>query len=177
MIWLIYALREMGLTGICFLFYKKPITSLDDGLGVKEIGMFVTHPSRKVAKSLLLGEIYADLRSKWPKPTLKEIDDNEARLLGFKEGCDRGVEKVHVEVEGGQSMEDVKVEVGGVSEDGGCRSGCSGGGDDGSSGGGENRLSQYNFGEDYESMEEAEMESETHEAYTKTEGLTLRQRK
>ncbi|GAA0157697.1 hypothetical protein LIER_14909 [Lithospermum erythrorhizon] len=56
--------------------------------GVREIEMFVTHPTRKVAKSLVLGETYADLRSKWSKATLKEIDDDEARLLGFNEGCD-----------------------------------------------------------------------------------------
>ncbi|GAA0147039.1 hypothetical protein LIER_06839 [Lithospermum erythrorhizon] len=98
MIWLMYCLREMELTVICFLFYKKPMTSLNNGLvhiktqedvdemlewtrGVREIRIYVTHPSRKLAKSLLLGEIYGDLRCEWHTTTLKEIDDEELRLL------------------------------------------------------------------------------------------------
>ncbi|GAA0142516.1 hypothetical protein LIER_03399 [Lithospermum erythrorhizon] len=101
MIWLMYCLREMGLTGICFLFYKKPMTSLNNGLvqlktqqdvddilewtkGVREIGIYVTHTSRKLAKSLMLGEMYADFRHKWPKDTLKETSDEEAKLLGYR---------------------------------------------------------------------------------------------
>ncbi|GAA0173551.1 hypothetical protein LIER_41546 [Lithospermum erythrorhizon] len=81
----------------------KPSLSLDNGLvhlktqadvddmikwvrGVREIGMYVTHLSGMIAKNMLLLEMYNSLRSKWPKATLKEIDDEKARLLGFEEG-------------------------------------------------------------------------------------------
>ncbi|GAA0187232.1 hypothetical protein LIER_34520 [Lithospermum erythrorhizon] len=93
----------MGMTGICFLYYKKLSLSLDNGLvhlnmqadlddmvkwvrGFREIGMYVTHPSRMIAKNMLLLEMYNSLRSKWPKATLKEIEYEEARMLGFEEG-------------------------------------------------------------------------------------------
>ncbi|GAA0166789.1 hypothetical protein LIER_21866 [Lithospermum erythrorhizon] len=111
--------------------------------GVRKIGIFVAHPTRRLAKSLLLGEVYGDLRSKWSKATLKEIDDEEARLLGFKESCkadvgrgvgngvgnvqllpwypveEEGIERLeehHTEVQGDQRMEDGEVEVQGVDD-------------------------------------------------------------
>ncbi|GAA0175827.1 hypothetical protein LIER_28926 [Lithospermum erythrorhizon] len=102
MLWLLYWLLELGLTGICFLYYKKLMAFLDDGLvhlrtqddvdemvrwvnGVKEIGIYVSHPSREYAKSLILGETYNSFRSKWPKATPTEINDVEVRLMGLKE--------------------------------------------------------------------------------------------
>ncbi|GAA0164948.1 hypothetical protein LIER_20468 [Lithospermum erythrorhizon] len=68
MIWLMYALRQMGMIGIFLLFYKNAMHSLDDGLvqlktqgdvddmirwakGFREIGMFVTHPSRSLLRA------------------------------------------------------------------------------------------------------------------------------
>ncbi|GAA0148028.1 hypothetical protein LIER_07578 [Lithospermum erythrorhizon] len=88
--------------------------------GVRKIGMFVTHLSRKLAKSLLLGEIYDSIRSMWPKATLKELDDEEANSLGFKENSNKKIpllpwyldDSTVVEeenVDGGQRMEDVEV--------------------------------------------------------------------
>ncbi|GAA0151536.1 hypothetical protein LIER_10236 [Lithospermum erythrorhizon] len=59
--------------------------------GVRKIGIFVTHPSRKLAKSLLLGEIYDSIRSMWPKATLKELDDKKANSLGFKENSNKKI--------------------------------------------------------------------------------------
>ncbi|GAA0149539.1 hypothetical protein LIER_08689 [Lithospermum erythrorhizon] len=140
--------------------------------------MFVTHPSRKLAKSLLLGEIYADVRSKWSKATLRKIDDEEAKLLGFKESCSMDVgssvgemDADNVEVQG---LDDVEVEVQGLKEDRGE------GMDDFIE---DNNIifedydhdtkafmREYNFGEDYGPMEEAELDSEPHEAYTETGG-------
>ncbi|GAA0152625.1 hypothetical protein LIER_11057 [Lithospermum erythrorhizon] len=93
--------KDYGLTGICFLFYKKPMTSLNNGLvhlktqqdvddmlewtkGIKKIGIYVTHPSRKLAKSLILGEMYVDFKRKWPKATFKEIGDEKVMLLGYR---------------------------------------------------------------------------------------------
>ncbi|GAA0186894.1 hypothetical protein LIER_34182 [Lithospermum erythrorhizon] len=166
------------------------MTSLDDGLvqlktqkdvddmirwakGVREIGMFVAHPSRKLAKSLLLGKIYDSIRSKWPKATLKELDDDEAKLLGFKEkDCNRdggyrssgggGQEFDEMEVQGGEGIEEVEVE--GlqridtflddnniVFEDYDCDT--------------EAFMGEDNFGEDYEPIEEEKMEGKTQEAY------------
>ncbi|GAA0174724.1 hypothetical protein LIER_28057 [Lithospermum erythrorhizon] len=56
-------------------------------------------PSRKLVESLLFGELYVDLRSKWPKATLKEIDDEE----------DEGVEDGNVEFQGLDTGEDGNV--------------------------------------------------------------------
>ncbi|GAA0141167.1 hypothetical protein LIER_02374 [Lithospermum erythrorhizon] len=78
------------------------MASLDDGLvhlrtqedvdeivrwvrGVKEIGIYVSHPGREYDKSLILGEMYNSFRSKWPKATMTEINDVEVRLMGSKQ--------------------------------------------------------------------------------------------
>ncbi|GAA0152386.1 hypothetical protein LIER_10880 [Lithospermum erythrorhizon] len=115
----------MGMTGICFLYYKKPSLSFDNRLvhlqmqahvddmvkwvrGVREIGMYVTHPSRMIAKNMILLEMYNSLRSMWPKATLKEIDDEKARLLGFEEECEQKGEVQEGEVANeGNDEEDV----------------------------------------------------------------------
>ncbi|GAA0174368.1 hypothetical protein LIER_27771 [Lithospermum erythrorhizon] len=52
---------------------------------VRQIDFYVMHPSRKYAKSVLLGEMYADIRSYWHKAVLKEINDVEARLISEKD--------------------------------------------------------------------------------------------
>ncbi|GAA0185709.1 hypothetical protein LIER_32997 [Lithospermum erythrorhizon] len=52
---------------------------------VRVIEFYVTHPSHEYAKSLLLGEMYANIRSYWLKAVLKEINDVEARLISEKD--------------------------------------------------------------------------------------------
>ncbi|GAA0155316.1 hypothetical protein LIER_13073 [Lithospermum erythrorhizon] len=70
--------------------------------------MFVTHPSRKLAKSLLLGEIYNSIRSNWPKATLKELDDEEAKSL--EENVEGRQRIEDVKVQGGQRFEEMEVQ-------------------------------------------------------------------
>ncbi|GAA0156477.1 hypothetical protein LIER_13969 [Lithospermum erythrorhizon] len=117
--------------------------------------MFFTHPSRKLAKSLLLGEIYADLR--------KEERVEEERVEG-----DQEMEADNVEVQGVKGESSVRVErIDEANVDDFMK---------------DNNIffedfdhdtkafmRKDNFGEDYEYMEKAEMESETHEAYTEIE--------
>ncbi|GAA0158813.1 hypothetical protein LIER_15747 [Lithospermum erythrorhizon] len=59
--------------------------------GVRELGMYVHHPGRNLVKSLLLGEMYADIRSRWPKASLKELDDEEVRLYNAQNQSARDV--------------------------------------------------------------------------------------
>ncbi|GAA0145799.1 hypothetical protein LIER_36195 [Lithospermum erythrorhizon] len=58
---------------------------------VRELRMYVHHPSRKLVKSLLLGEMYVDIRSRWPKESLKELDDKEVRLYNAQNQSARNV--------------------------------------------------------------------------------------
>ncbi|GAA0169852.1 hypothetical protein LIER_24239 [Lithospermum erythrorhizon] len=49
--------------------------------GVRTLHVYVTHPTKKYVYSLLLGEIYAEIRKMWPKFILREIDDIEATRI------------------------------------------------------------------------------------------------
>ncbi|GAA0165994.1 hypothetical protein LIER_21257 [Lithospermum erythrorhizon] len=86
---------------------KKEIhTIFPEIMGVRELGMYVHHPSRKLVKSLLLGEMYVDIRSRWPKASLMELD--------YEEGVEvEEVEVQGVDVQGGEveRVEVQKVEV------------------------------------------------------------------
>ncbi|GAA0176512.1 hypothetical protein LIER_29489 [Lithospermum erythrorhizon] len=49
--------------------------------GVRTLDVYVTHPTKKYVYSLLLGEIYAEIRKMWPKCVLREIDDIEVKRI------------------------------------------------------------------------------------------------
>ena len=85
-------LQKVGCEGLCFYYYKKPGTRLANGLvhirlntdlgdfldyalEYREIEMFVTHPTKKQFKNMLLLEMYHSLRAMWPKATLEEVTD------------------------------------------------------------------------------------------------------
>ncbi|GAA0145800.1 hypothetical protein LIER_36196 [Lithospermum erythrorhizon] len=74
--------------GLVHLKTQKDVENMVQWVkGVRELGMYVHHPSQKLAKSLLLGakslllgEMYVDIRSRWHKASLNELDNEEVRL-------------------------------------------------------------------------------------------------
>ncbi|GAA0171280.1 hypothetical protein LIER_25352 [Lithospermum erythrorhizon] len=97
------------------LVQLKTQKDVDDMLewtkGVREIGIYVTYPSQKLANRLILGEIYGAFKRMCPKATLKEINDEEARLLGYKGDENSKNEKVNIRLLEWYPMQMVEEEV------------------------------------------------------------------
>ncbi|GAA0149410.1 hypothetical protein LIER_36927 [Lithospermum erythrorhizon] len=77
---------------ICYYYYKRPFDYLDNGLlqlktdanvydmtkwilGVIEISLYVTDPTKEMVRSMLYGQLYSEVRESWPKCVLKELEN------------------------------------------------------------------------------------------------------